>query len=41
MEKSSNKIDSISLIAIVFFAISISIIDFENLSSTNNYKCYI
>ena len=41
MEKSSNKIDFISLIAIVFFAISISVLDFDDLSLTNNFKCYI
>ena len=41
MKLFSKKLDIITLIAIVIMAISISILDFDNLSWNNNIKSYI
>jgi len=41
MKLFSKKLDIITLIAIVIMAISISILDFNNLNWNNNIKSYI
>jgi hypothetical protein len=41
MKLFSNKLDLITLIAIVIMAISVSMLDFDNLSWSNNIKSYI
>ena len=41
MKLFSKKLDIITLIAIVIMAISISILDFDNLNWNNNIKSYV
>jgi uncharacterized membrane protein len=41
MKLFNKKLDVLSLIAIVILALSINLIDFENLSRNNNIKGYI